>query len=588
MKKNFKKSSQQNIKKQSLVYLLSTSLILIVLAVLAYFVHFRFDLTQDKRYSLSKSSIEMLKKLDDNLYIKVYLAGDMPPDYKQFAQTVRFKLEEYGQYSKYIHFEFIDPVKGKSKKEANQIYGELYKKGLVSIPVNSEKAGTYTAQYIVPGAIMSYKGTEMAATLIVSDPQGNYWLDYSIQELEYNISRIIRKLMTHKRSKIAFIEGHGELDAMNTSWMMWQLMKDKLYDVSRIQIDGKINALRDIAVADSVRQDLKVVGNKYDLLIMAQPTQRFSEQDKFIIDQFIMRGGKVLWLIDGTNASLDSLQKTPEMYALPTDLNLENQFFAYGVRMNANLVQDLKCQKIPLATGYLGDQPQLVFMAFPYYPELTMMSSHPIVRRIKNIKADFVGTIDTVGSQTDLKKQVLVMTSNLTKLVPAPAIVSLSVGKKIPNTEEYTYKNKPVAVLVEGAFQSAFKGLVPLEIETDKNIDFKEQSVPTKQIFIADGDIIRNFIDAQNQPYPAGYDRYNNVLYDNTDFIMNCVNYLCDDDDLLTLRAKNFKIGKLDADYIKKESNFWMIINIILPSVLIVIFGIIIGIIRKNRYKKQK
>src|SRR5574344_187000 len=337
MKKLFKKTAQQNVKKQSLIYLLSTVLILAAVTVLAYFIHFRFDLTQDKRYSLSKSSIEMLKKLDDNIYIKVYLAGEMPPDYKQFAQTVRFKLEEYGQYSKYIHFEFIDPVKGKSKKEANQIYGELYKKGLVSIPVNSEKDGTLTAQYIVPGAIISYKGSEMAATLVVSDPQGNYWLDYSIQELEYNISRVIRKLMSQKRSKIAFIDGQGELDPMSTSWVMWQLMKDKLYEVTRFQIDGKINALRNIAVADSVRQELKVLGNKFDLLVIAQPTKRFSEQDKFIIDQFIMKGGKVLWLVDGTNASLDSLQNTPEMYALPTDLNLENQFFAYGIRMNANL-----------------------------------------------------------------------------------------------------------------------------------------------------------------------------------------------------------------------------------------------------------
>ena len=585
MIKLFKNTPQQHIKKHSFIYLLSGILILVSIAVVSSFLHFRFDLTQDKRYSLSKSTVEMLKQLDDNLYVKVYLEGDMPPDYKQFAQALKFKLEEYARHSNRIHFEFIDPVKGKDKKEANEIYAQLYKKGLTAIPVSAEKDGTYTSKIIVPGAVLSYKGNDLAAPLIVSDPQGDYWLEYSIQELEYNLSSVIRRLITQKRPTVAFLDGHGELDPVNTSWVMWQLQK--FYNVTRATIDGKINALRDIEIADSVQQELRVKGNKYDVLVIAQPTQKFSEQDKFIIDQFIMRGGRVLWLIDATNAALDSLSNTPEMYALPMDLNLENLFFAYGVRMNANLVQDLKCQKIPLVSGYIGDQPQFKFMPFPYYPELTFMSPHPIVRRVKSLKADFMGTIDTIGSKSEVSKHVLVQTSNLTKTVPVPAIVSLAVGKKTPNPQEYGFRNLPVVVLVEGNFKSAFSGIIPIEIEQSKDIDFKETGEPARQIFIADGDMIRNVLDGKNQSMPAGYDRYNNILYDNTEFIINCINYLCDDDDLLNLRAKNFKIGKLDPGFIKKESRFWIIFNLTVPSALILLLGGVLVIIRIRKYGKK-
>jgi gliding-associated putative ABC transporter substrate-binding component GldG len=215
------------------------------------------------------------------------------------------------------------------------------------------------------------------------------------------------------------------------------------------------------------------------------------------------------------------------------------------------------------------------------------MSSHPIVRRIKSLKADFIGTIDTIGSKSDVNKYVLVQTSNLTKTVPVPAIVSLAVGKKIPNPQEYGFKNLPVAVLVEGNFKSAFSGIIPLEIKQSKDIDFKEISEPTRQIFIADGDMIRNVLDSRNQPMPAGYDRYNNILYDNTEFIINCVNYLCDDDDLLNLRAKNFKIGKLDPNFIKQESRFWIIFNLTVPSALILLLGVVLVVIRTRKYGKK-
>lgn len=588
MKKNSNTQKSKQFKKNTLLGLVVALVIVLVINILSSFLFFRIDLTKDKRHSLSPSTIEILKNLEDKVYIRVYLKGkDQPADYQLFAKQVEQMLQDFRSYSKNVYFEFIDPLESKTNEEVNSILGEFLKKGLEPIPISREDANGYSTHMVIPGAIISYRNHEYPARLVVADPSGSDWLQYSIEELEYNLVSPIRRLIKTEKPSVAFLDGHGELDFWNTCWTAMQLQR--FYNVSRITLDGKINTLRHISVADSANQTLKLGENKYDVLIVAQPTQPFKEYDKYIIDQFIMRGGKVLWLIDNTTASLDSLQSTPEFFATPRALYINDLFFTYGVRINPNLIQDLSCTPIPQQVSMIGDQPQYKFMAFPYCLDIVNFSDHPIVRNIKEIKSDFAGTIDLVGNSENLQKTVLMTSSERSKLVPTPSIVTLKVGLTKPNMQEYAFRNLPVAVLVEGEFKSAFKGILPIEFDTIKELDYREKSVPTRQIFVSDGDIIRNPFDRKrNQPYPAGYDIYTRTMYDNTQFIVNCVNYLCADDDLLQLRAKNFKIGSLNNDVVRKHKTLLSVLNICIPLLLVIIMGIVLIIMRKVKFSKKK
>lgn len=585
MKNNTTNSKQ--FKRNTLIGLLIALLAVLVINILSSFLFFRIDLTKDKRHSLSPATIEMLKSLEDRVYIRVYLKGkDQPADYQLFAKQVEQMLQDFRSYSKNVYFEFIDPLEDKTNEETNSILGEFIKKGLEPIPVSREDASGYTTHMVIPGAIVSYRDHEYPAVLVVADPSGTDWLQYSIEELEYNLVAPIRRLLKTEKPNVAFLDGHGELDFWNTCWTAMQLQR--FYNVSRITLDGKINSLRNISVADSAAQTLKLGDNKYDVLVVAQPTQPFNEYDKYIIDQFIMRGGKVLWLIDNTTASLDSLQSTPEFFATPRALYINDLFFTYGVRINTNLIQDLSCMPIPQQVSVIGDQPQYKFMAFPYSLDIVNFTDHPIVRNIKEIKSDFASSIDLVGKSENLTKTVLATSSERSKLVPTPSIVTLKVGLTKPNMQEFAFRNLPIAVLVEGTFESAFNGILPVEFDTIKELDYRNKSVYTRQIFVSDGDIIRNPFDKKrNQPYPAGYDIYTRTMFDNTQFIINCVNYLCADDDLLQVRAKNFKIGSLNNEKVRAKKTMLAVVNICVPLALIFIMGIVLILTRKSKYSKK-
>ncbi len=589
MKKNNQNINKESkrFKRRSLLGLLAVIAIVVLANVISSFLFYRIDLTKDKRHSLSKSTIEMLKSLEDRVYFRVYLKGkDQPADYQLFAKQVEQMLQNFRSYSKNVYYEFIDPIEGKTNEEVNSIMGEFVKKGLEPIPISREDANGYSTHIVVPGAIVSYRNHEYPAKVVVADPSGADWMKYSNEELEYNLVAPVRRLLKTDKPKVAYLDGHGELDFWSTCWSAMQLQR--FYNVSRITLDGKINALRNISIDDTISGNLVPGGNKYDVLIVAQPTKPFNEFDKYIIDQFIMRGGKVLWLIDNTTASLDSLQAAPEFFATPRALYINDLFFTYGVRINTDLIQDLSCMPVPQQVSIIGDQPQYKFMAFPYCLDVVNFGNHPIVRNLKDIKSDFAGSIDLVGNNADLSKTVLMTTSERTKVVPTPSIVTLRVGLVKPNIQEFAYRNVPLAVLVEGNFQSAFKGILPIEFDTIKELDFRDRSEYTRQIFVSDGDIIRNPFDSKrNQPYPTGYDIYTRQTFDNSDFIVNCVNYLCADDDLLQLRAKNFKIGSLNNEKTRNHKVLLALVNIGVPLALIAILGITLIISRKIRFTKK-
>jgi gliding-associated putative ABC transporter substrate-binding component GldG len=586
MSKNINIQSKQ-FKRRTLLGLLAVIGVVILVNILSSFFFYRIDLTKDKRHSLSKSTIEMLKNLEDRVYFRVYLKGkDQPADYQLFAKQVEQMLQTFRSYSKNVYYEFIDPIEGKTNEEINGILGEFVKKGLEPIPISREDAGGYSTHVVIPGAIVSYRNREYPAKVVVADPSGADWLKYSNEELEYNLVAPVRRLLKTEKPKVAYLDGHGELDFWNTCWTAMQLQR--FYNVTRITLDGKINALRNISIDDTVSGNLVLGDNKYDVLIVAQPTQPFKEYDKYVIDQFIMRGGKVLWLIDNTTASLDSLRAAPEFFATPRALYINDLFFTYGVRFNTDLIQDLSCLPVPQQVSIIGDQPQYKFMVFPYCLDIVNFGNHPIVRNLKDIKSDFAGSIDLVGNNADLTKTVLMTTSERTKVVPTPSIVTLRVGMVKPNLQEYSYRNVPVAVLVEGNFQSAFKGILPVEFDTIKELDYRDHSEYTRQIFVSDGDIIRNPFDSKrNQPYPAGYDIYTRQTFDNTEFIVNCVNYLCADDDLLQLRAKNFKIGSLNSEKVRNHKALLAALNIGIPLLLIALMGTLLIVMRKVKFSKK-
>ena len=587
MGKNINIQSRQ-FKRRTLLGLLAVIGIVVIVNILSSFFFYRIDLTKDKRHSLSKSTIEMLKNLEDRVYFRVYLKGkDQPADYQLFAKQVEQMLQTFRSYSKNVYYEFIDPIEGKTNEEVNGILGEFVKKGLEPIPISREDAGGYSTHVVIPGAIVSYRNREYPAKVVVADPSGADWLKYSNEELEYNLVAPVRRLLKTEKPKVAYLDGHGELDFWNTCWTAMQLQR--FYNVSRITLDGKINALRNISIDDTVSGNLVLGDNKYDVLIVAQPTQPFKEYDKYVLDQFIMRGGKVLWLIDNTTASLDSLRAAPEFFATPRALYINDLFFTYGVRFNTDLIQDLSCLPVPQQVSIIGDQPQYKFMVFPYCLDIVNFGNHPIVRNLKDIKSDFAGSIDLVGNNADLTKTVLMTTSERTKVVPTPSIVTLRVGMVKPNLQEYSYRNVPVAVLVEGNFQSAFKGILPVEFDTIKELDYRDHSEYTRQIFVSDGDIIRNPFDSKrNQPYPAGYDIYTRQTFDNTEFIVNCVNYLCADDDLLQLRAKNFKIGSLNSEKVRNHKLLLAALNIGIPLFLIALMGTLLIVMRKVKFSKKQ
>ena len=587
MGKNINIQSRQ-FKRRTLLGLLAVIGIVVIVNILSSFFFYRIDLTKDKRHSLSKSTIEMLKNLEDRVYFRVYLKGkDQPADYQLFAKQVEQMLQTFRSYSKNVYYEFIDPIEGKTNEEVNGILGEFVKKGLEPIPISREDAGGYSTHVVIPGAIVSYRNREYPAKVVVADPSGADWLKYSNEELEYNLVAPVRRLLKTEKPKVAYLDGHGELDFWNTCWTAMQLQR--FYNVTRITLDGKINALRNISIDDTVSGNLVLGDNKYDVLIVAQPTQPFKEYDKYVLDQFIMRGGKVLWLIDNTTASLDSLRAAPEFFATPRALYINDLFFTYGVRFNTDLIQDLSCLPVPQQVSIIGDQPQYKFMVFPYCLDIVNFGNHPIVRNLKDIKSDFAGSIDLVGNNADLTKTVLMTTSERTKVVPTPSIVTLRVGMVKPNLQEYSYRNVPVAVLVEGNFQSAFKGILPVEFDTIKELDYRDHSEYTRQIFVSDGDIIRNPFDSKrNQPYPAGYDIYTRQTFDNTEFIVNCVNYLCADDDLLQLRAKNFKIGSLNSEKVRNHKLLLAALNIGIPLFLIALMGTLLIVMRKVKFSKKQ
>jgi ABC-2 type transport system permease protein len=556
-------------KKRDLLNLLLSILIIILLNYIASFVFHRFDLTSEKRFTLTPSSVQLAKDLDDAVFVKIYLDGDFPgaPGFKRLRNATKELLDEFRAYAgDNIEYEFVDPNAIADKNQREQLYQQLDKKGLqaTNLEVKGEKG--VNQQIIFPGAIVTFKGRELPWQLLKTqmgiDPDEQ--LNNSVQTLEYEFSNTMRRLNIGMKPRVAFIEGQHEFDSLQVADVTSSLQE--YYDIERITINTQLKSL------DGIKA-----------IIIAKPDTTFDEKDKFIIDQYIMKGGKALWLIDPVYVSYDSLRKSAATLAIENPLNIKDQLFKYGVRINANLIQDLQCSAIPVNKALAGQPPRFELMPWVFSPLIIPMDQHPIVKNLDLIKFDFVSSIDTIGTK-NIRKTVLLRSSRYTKLVNAPARVNLAMVNIRPDENQFRKSFQPVAVLLEGEFESLYKNRIPPNIAKDSAIGFKEVSKPTKMIVISDGDIIRNNIDRNGQPMQLGYDVYTRKMYGNKNFILNCINWLCDDSGLMSARARDIKLRMLNKKKITSERLKWQVINTSLPIVFIVVLGIILFFIRKKKY----
>lgn len=578
------KNERKNIKRNQLLSFIITLIIIVVVNVIGSFIYTRFDLTSEKRYTLSDTSKEILKNLDDYVYFRVYLEGDFPAGFKKLRKEIKEMLDEFRANSKFIDYEFINPSESNDAAERNETYKLLYQSGLNPTELSIQTKDGASQIVIWPCALVSYQEKELPLDLLDTQigKSSEAALNNSAQNLEYKFISAIKDLSQRKKPSVAFIEGHGELNE-NEVYDITQSLSKK-YNVSRVTIDEKITALNG---RTENRDSSIVINSNYDAIIIAKPTKPFSEKDKFIIDQYIMRGGKVLWLVDPVFAAMDSLQSSESTMGNTLNVNLDDMFFKYGVRLNPNLLLDYNSAAIALRTGQMGGQAQIEYFRWYYFPLLNAASNNNIVKNINPIKADFVSSIDPVISNSDIQKIPLLKTSDYTKISTAPVFISLSMLRQNPDKRMFSQKGQNVAYLLKGEFESLYANRMTSGITDSEEIGFMSSSEPTAMIVVADGDMIRNqFHIPKGYPLPLGFDQYTQITYGNKEFIENAVSYLVDGEGLIGVRSKELKIRLLDMNKVNDNTLLWQVVNVVLPSALVIILGLILALIRKRKFTK--
>lgn len=547
---------------------------LTLLFLLSQKFYFRIDLTSDKRHTVSESSKIVLEELDDLVYVQVYLDGELNIQLNKFQNSIRETLEELRIHGKpNFEYDIIDPFEGLDNKARNQMLTELHDKGLQAVNMHHKaKDGTTSEKLVIPGAMVRYKDVELPVNLLQNIPslssEENFNL--SVSALEYQIISTVKNISNANTEKIAFIEGHGELQDVYLADIMKEL--SKTFQIDRGRINGQPGIL-----------------DNYKAIIIAGPTLAFSEADKFVIDQYIMKGGKVAWILNGVQTSMDSLAYgvTP---ALPLNLNLEDQLFRYGVRINPVLLQDIQSNLVPINVALEGSNPD--FKPFPWYyhPLVNPSDASAISKNINLVLCRFASTIDTVGSRSGVEKTVLLSSSQMSKVSQAPTYVSLDEVRKQVSKAEFNQSGLIVALALEGQFESVFKNrMVDSYIENAPQIITESPS--TKMIIIADGDLIRNDVRETPQgpvPMPLGFDRYTQQKFGNKQFLSNAISFLTDEDELLELRGREFKLRLLDKSRIQSERQKWQMINLLTPLVIIALSGLLYAQWRKRKYGKQQ
>jgi ABC-2 type transport system permease protein len=550
---------------------------LITVLALAYILSsffYRLDLTTEKRYTLSPFTRKSLKNLKDVVYVKVYLDGDLNIPFRKMQQRIRETLDEFRVYAgDNLEYEFINPFADKDAKVTKDLLNELYEKGLKpSNIIARDKEGGSSEKVVFPGALIIYRNIEIPVNLLKSNlgAGAEENINNSIQSLEFEFMRIISSLSADSTEKIAFIEGHGELNEYEVGDITREL--GWYFQVDRGKLDGKPGIL-----------------DQYKAVIIAKPIQAFHEREKFILDQYIMQGGKVLWFIDMVNASMDSLSSGRPMVALINQPGIEDLLFRYGVRINPVLVQDVQCNMIPVNVALAGNPADFRLVPWLYSPLLNAPNNHPITRNLNMISTQFTGCIDTIGARKGIRKTVLLRSSEFTRLVKVPVMISLEEVRLTPRQEEFTDKFQPIAVLLEGDFESSFRNRMVSGLFQDTVIRVKETGKPSAMLIVADGDMIRNDIKPTPKNImisPLGYDRYTQRTYGNKDFIINAVHYLTGHSGLINLRSRQLTLRLLDKAKVKRYHTKWILINMTGPPAIVILAGLLFAWLRKRKFTR--
>lgn len=526
---------------------------------------FRLDLTEEKRYTMSGATRQLLTNLKQPITVTVYLSGDFPPAFRRLQQAVRETLTEMQVYGgSNLNYVFIDPSAAGTEKGRNQYYQTLFKKGLTPTNLGANENGKRVEKIIFPWATVSAGGKEQQVLLLRGNQAApsDVRLNQSIEGLEYELASAIRKLSPGKRKLIGVVEGHGELSNAEAGDLVGSL--SQYYDVYRVDL-SKVRDLRALSA-----------------IIVAKPTTAYTEPEKFKLDQFVTQGGNALFFVDAMRVNLDSAARTG-MLSFPQPVGLDDLLFKYGVRVNADLILDLNSGVIPLVTGKEGNKPKVEPMPWQFYPLVNNFSSHPITRNLDAVYTKFVSTIDTVKA-TGIRKTPLLFTSRYSRVLPSPVPVNLNDARLQPDRKLYRDKFEPVGYLLEGQFRSLYAnrtqpGTTQFQPATSP------QAKPSKVLVVSDGDFVRSELDPKTgRPFRLGFDRLANTEFANRELVLNAVDYMLDETGLIGVRSKQVTLRPLDKLKVIEQRRTWQLLNLVAPLVLLGVFGAVRAWRRKRRY----
>ena len=537
---------------------LANGLTLVVLLNMAGSLYFlRWDLTEEKRFSISDPTKELLGNLVDDVYVEVYLEGDLPSGFRRLRNSIGEVLEEFKIYSgNRVHYTFIDPQIGGSAKAQNEFILSIAQKGIQPTDVTFNENGQRIQKRILPGAVVSYGAREKGVLLFKGNltAPSEVRLNQSVEGIEFELANTINTMTKSAPETIGVSTGHGEITGESLSGIRSVLEESYI-------------------VKDVVISEAGVLG--LDLLILPKPQHLFRVEEQFVLDQYIMKGGKVIFLLDALQASMDSTS-----ISIPYELGLDDMLFKYGIRINKDLVLDMLSAKAPIVIGNSGEAPQVQLLPWPFYPLINAYGNHPLVRNLDAVKLVFASSLDTIKT-AGIVKTPLIFSSTNSRKIDAPIIIDLNELKKPLNPADFQDSHITLGYLLEGSFSSAFKNR-PLPTGRSEII---ESSADTKIIVIGDGDLIRNEFNPQNgRPLPLGYDFYSRLTYANKDFLMNAIGYMLHDDGLILSRNKEVVLRPLNKQKIEQERLKWQLINVSLPLILLLLFGWLWNYFRRKKY----
>lgn len=563
--------------------ILSVALV-ILLVYLANFTFQRFDLTEEKRHSLTPTTIEILEELDDVLFIKVYLKGDFPAEYKRLEKNVREKLDEMKAYAgSNLEYEFINPSADVDPEVTRETYQYLADEGLKYTSISIRTADGIAEKIIFPGALVTYKGQTKPLQILKSNSPAPdlFMINRSINNLEYETARVINEIMSDYKPSIAFTTGHGE--AISEQSDAYRALEE-FYNVSLVEFNGGLNDLSKM-LDDSIR----FRQNLYDMIIISDPDSTYTDQEKFLLDQYLVRGGKMLLFMDPMDVNLDSLRANQETMAVQRNLNLADMIYDHGIRFDPNIVIDGNCAKIEIVTGQVGNQPKLEQLPWYFSPVLIPNEDHPITANIDPIFTEFVSTVSVIEKE-NLNQSVILQSSDQSRALKQPVRVNASIAAVDIDFSRNNQPHLPIAVLAEGNFESAFIDRLPPEFTTNTQIAFVEKTRDKGALLVvSDGSLIRNRIAPNGRPYPLGYDRYNNaIMYGNKEFLLNTVNYMFNDERLINLRSRSVTLRPLDQNITSNNRALIQTVNLLLPVLLVVLLALVYGVMRRRNRLKGK